>query len=216
MTTSLYWSVGTVDAVEWARVLNVTFKMTWVRRATNLHQICVKPEHSSLETIWMIQKAFGDDAMSAVQIKVWYKCFKDGRDCSKWSTLWKSCNKEHTWGCWTCTAVLNKDRQLTMQELEADLGIPKTTVSEILTRDLGMKHVVAKFVWQLLLPQQKEHCAAVGNDLIQTATNEPGFFKNCGSTARIPKWRPNHPSGSHLVLHTWRRCSKISARSRPC
>ena len=64
-----------------------------------------------------------------------------------------------------------------MQELEADLGIPKTTVSEILTRDLGMKHVVAKFVPWLLLPEQKEQCAAVANDLIQTATNGPDFLK---------------------------------------
>ena len=27
----------------------------------------------------MIQKAFGVDAMSAAQIKVWHKCFKDGQ-----------------------------------------------------------------------------------------------------------------------------------------
>ena len=53
-----------------------------------------------------------------------------------------------------------------MRELEADLGIPKTTVSEILTQNFGMKHVVAKFFPWLLLPQQKEHCAIVANDLI--------------------------------------------------
>ena len=28
----------------------------------------------------MTQKAFRDDAMSATQIKVWHKCFKDGRE----------------------------------------------------------------------------------------------------------------------------------------
>ena len=28
----------------------------------------------------MIQKAFGDDAMSAAQIKVWHKCLKDGQE----------------------------------------------------------------------------------------------------------------------------------------
>ena len=28
----------------------------------------------------MIQKAFGDDLMSAVQIKVWHKHFKDGQE----------------------------------------------------------------------------------------------------------------------------------------
>ena len=58
-----------------------------------------------------------------------------------------------------------------------DLGIPKTTVSEILMQDLGMKCVVANFIPQLLLPEQKEHRAAVANDLFQTATNEPDFLK---------------------------------------
>ena len=62
-----------------------------------------------------------------------------------------------------------------MQELEADLGISKA-VSEILTQDLGMKHV-AKFILMLLLPEQKEHCASAANDLIQTATNEPDLLK---------------------------------------
>ena len=64
-----------------------------------------------------------------------------------------------------------------MRELEADVGIPKTAVSEISTQDLGMKCVVAEFVPQLLLPEQKEHRAAVANDLSQIATSEPGFLK---------------------------------------
>ena len=46
-------------------------------------------------------------------------------------------------------------------ELEGDLGIPKTTVSEILTQDLGMKCVMAKLIPWLLLLEQKDHCAAV-------------------------------------------------------
>ena len=50
-------------------------------------------------------------------------------------------------------------------------------MSEILTQDLGMKHVTAKFVPWLFLPEQKEHRAASANDLIQTATNEPDFLK---------------------------------------
>ena len=64
-----------------------------------------------------------------------------------------------------------------MQELEAGLGIPKTTKSEILLQDLGMKHVMEKFVLHLLLPEQKEHWAAVANDFIQTAANKLDFLK---------------------------------------
>ena len=73
-----------------------------------------------------------------------------------------------------------------MGELEVDLGIPKTTVSEVLMQDFGMKHVVAKFFLWLLLPEQKEHCAAGANDVIQMATNEPDFLKNV--TTRDKSW----------------------------
>ena len=64
-----------------------------------------------------------------------------------------------------------------MRELGANLGVPRTTVSEILTQNLGMKYDVAKFVPWLLQPEQKEHRAAVANDLSQTATDEPDFLK---------------------------------------
>ena len=57
------------------------------------------------------------------------------------------------------------------------MGTPKTTVSEILMPDLGMKCVMGKFTPRLLLPEQKEHRSAVTNDLIQTITNGPGFLK---------------------------------------
>ena len=74
-------------------------------------------------------------------------------------------------------AAVNKDWQLIVRELEPDLGTPKTTMSKIVMQDLGTKHVVEKFIPQLLLLEQKEHHAAVANDLIQTATNEPDFLK---------------------------------------
>ena len=51
---------------------------------------------------------------------------------------------------------------------EADLGILKTAVSEILIQGLGVKCAVAKFVPRLLLPEQKAHRVAVADDLIQT------------------------------------------------
>ena len=56
----------------------MAFKMTERVEQRICIKFCVRLEHSSTETIQMIQKAFGDDAMSAEQIKVWHKCFKDG------------------------------------------------------------------------------------------------------------------------------------------
>ena len=50
-------------------------------------------------------------------------------------------------------AEISKDWWLTVRELEADLGISKTTVSEILVQDFGMKCVMAKFVPWLPQPE---------------------------------------------------------------
>ena len=76
-------------------------------------------------------------------------------------------------------AEINRDRQLTGWELEADPRDSKNYC--VWDFDVGMrfsmKHVMTKFVPQLLLLEQKEHRAAVANDLIQTATNEPDFLK---------------------------------------
>ena len=73
-------------------------------------------------------------------------------------------------------------------------------------QDLDMKRVAAKFVPQLLMPEQKEHHAAVANDLIQTAT-DPDFPKKVVTRDESwvysydPETKPNHPNGSRLVLH---------------
>ena len=48
---------------------------------------------------------------------------------------------------------------------------------EILTQDLDMKCLIAKFVPQLLLPEQKEHSAAFANNLIQTTSRESDFLQ---------------------------------------
>ena len=63
----------------------------------------------------MIQKAFRDDVMSAVQIKVCQKCFKDGREsvesdpCSgRPATSTTPESFEHV------RAAINKDGQLTV------------------------------------------------------------------------------------------------------
>ena len=117
---------------------------------------------------------FGYDATSAVQIKERYKHFKVGGESAESdprsgrpATSRAPEDVERVWG------AVNNDGWLTVWE--TDLGIPKTTVSEILMQDLGMKRVMAKFVLWLLLPEQKEHHAAVANDLIQTATNKPNL-----------------------------------------
>ena len=58
----------------------IAFKMIECVEQRICIKFCVKLEHSSTETIQMIQKAFEDNAVSAAQIKMWYKCFKYGQE----------------------------------------------------------------------------------------------------------------------------------------
>ena len=95
----------------------------------------------------MIQKALGDNALSAMQIKVGHKSVKDGPESVESDPhSGRPATSRTPENVELVRTAINKDRQLTVRELEADLGIPKSTVSEILMKDLGIKHVVAKFV----------------------------------------------------------------------
>ena len=88
----------------------------------------------------MLQKAFRDDTMGAVQVKLWHECFKDGQGSVESDPCSGRPATSRTPENVECVQVaINKDQQLTVRELEADLGIPKTTVFEILLQDLGMK-----------------------------------------------------------------------------
>jgi hypothetical protein len=109
-----------------------------------------------------------------------------------------------------------------VRELEGDLGIPQTTVSEILTEDLVTKSVVAKFVPRLLSQEQKEFHAEVAQDLLEITNNDPDFLAKViiGDESWVygcdPDTKPSLPSGSRLSLHIRRMCSKVAAMSRPC
>ena len=78
---------------------------------------------------------------------------------------------------------------------------------------------MAKVVLWFLLLEQKEHCAAVANDLIQTTTNEPDFLKkiitrdeswvysyDLERKAQSSQWKS---PGSPNQKKAWQSCSKI-------
>ena len=72
----------------------------WVEQQICI-KCCLKLEHSSEESIWMIQKAFGDDA---AQITMWHKCFQDYQESvereshsGKPETSRTPENVEHVW-----------------------------------------------------------------------------------------------------------------------
>ena len=100
---------------------------------------CFQLGKMNLETIQMMQKAFGNECMNKTRIKEWYNHFKGGRT---------SVVSDSRSGRPPKTKTLDKiervrlaiegDRRLTVRDLENDLTIPKTAIWKILNKILGM------------------------------------------------------------------------------
>jgi len=71
---------------------------------------------------------------------------------------------------------VHEDRRRTVKDIAAIVNVSYGTVQTILTCDLNMHRVGAKFVPRLLTPEQKEHCVAICYELRQRAVDDPSFI----------------------------------------
>ena len=63
--------------------------------------------------------------------------------------------------------VVRNNRRLTVREIADDCGISVGSWESILTDDLRMKRVCAKFVPRLLTDDQREHRQKIARDLFE-------------------------------------------------
>ena len=121
-------------------------------------KFCFQLGKMSSETIQMMQKAFENECMSKTRIKEWYNRFEGGRT---------SVDSDSRSGRPSTTKTLDNiervrlaiegDRRLTVRELENDLGIPKTTVWDILNKILRITRVCAVNGFFTTITRQRIH-----------------------------------------------------------
>ena len=70
-----------------------------------------------------------------------------------------------------------EDHHLTLREIVEEVGISRGSVYSILTEDLCMLRVLAKFIPELLTEQQKELCVEIAQDMLDCANNDLEFMK---------------------------------------
>jgi len=75
------------------------------------------------------------------------------------------------------TIVRNK-RRLTVREIADDCRISVGSCDAILTDDLHMKRVCAKFVPRLRTDCQREQCQKISRDLFERSFEDVQFLKN--------------------------------------
>ena len=71
--------------------------------------------------------------------------------------------------------LVHEDRWITIKEIAAIVNVSYGTVQTILTRDMNMHCIAAKFVPRLLTPEQKEHRVEICEELCQRALDDPSF-----------------------------------------
>ena len=124
----------------------------------------------------MLKIAFGEEAMCRTQTYEWWKRFKEGRTSvdddprsGRPSTSKTDDNVAKV------REVIRSNRRLTVREVAEEVSISKTVCHEILTENLGMHRIAAKFVPRLLTDDQKQNRVDVSQELLDRA-NGDNFF----------------------------------------
>ncbi|XP_041379455.1 protein GVQW3-like [Gigantopelta aegis] len=76
----------------------------------------------------------------------------------------------------TIRQLVHEDHRRSINDIAAIIDVSYGTVQAILTSDLNMHHIAAKFVPRLLTPDQKELRAEVCQDLHQRSLDDPTFM----------------------------------------
>ena len=110
-------------------------------------KFCVANEFSCADALKMLQKAFGDNALSKTRAYQWYRAFKDGREVvedlprsGRPSTASTEDNVDKI------KERVLENRRTSLREIAHDLKISPESARTILIDILGMRKVAARLV----------------------------------------------------------------------
>jgi len=142
-------------------------------------KFCFKIGKTAPETYQLLQQAYSEDPVGRTQVFDWFRRFKEGRTSvesnPRSGRLSASRNEEMIAKVRT---IVRNSRRLTVREIADDCGISVGSCGVILTDDLHMKRVCAKFVPRLLTGEQREQRQTIARDLFERSYKDVQFLKN--------------------------------------
>jgi len=142
-------------------------------------KFCVRLGKTRSETFEMLKQAFGDSCMSRSRTFEWFGRFKNGRT--------STANDDRSGRPSTTTppskveevrAAVNQDHRRTIHDLCAEVGIGYGSCQRILTEQLNVHRIAAKFVPRVLTQDQKDSRVAICQELKETVINDPTLLLN--------------------------------------
>ena len=127
----------------------------------------------------MLQTAFGDNCLSRSRIFEWYSRVKEGRTSIEDDPLSGRPTTSRTEELINSLRdLINTNRRLTIREIAEELGVSYGTCQTIITEDLGMRRISAKFVPRLLTPDQKDTRLTLSQEMMDRTAADPNFLPN--------------------------------------
>jgi len=131
-----------------------------------------------VETIELINKAYGSAAMSHANVYRWNARFQGGReDLKDDARSGHSLTARTDENVESVRRLLTEDRRTTLQTIADHLNIGKETVRRIVTEDLGKRKICARFVPHALTAEQKQERAVYCQDILLMGQDER-FWEN--------------------------------------
>ena len=131
-----------------------------------------------METLQMVNAAYGDQALFRSNVFRWYGRIRDGREVTEndpRSGRPTECHKDNN--IEKISQLLLQNRHLSLRMLADEVNIGKDTARKIVVEDLQKQKICSRFVPHSLTPEQKNRRIAACRDLIGTAHSDPDFFK---------------------------------------
>jgi len=183
---------------------------------------CFRLGKTGAETHEMLQAAFGESCLSRSKTFEWYSHFKNGRRSFEDDPRPGRLSTSHTEETMArVREIICTDRRLTIREVAEDVGIAFGTCQKILTEDLQMRRVSAKFVPCLLAVEQKDNHVSACTDLLERAQNDPNFMSSV--ITGDESWVYGYDLETKQMSSQWKTASsrpkkarQVSPMSRPC
>jgi len=127
----------------------------------------------------MLKIAFREEAMGRSQTYEWWKRFNEVRTSVDDDPRSGRPSTSKTDNVAKVREVIRSNRRLSVREVAEEVSISKTVCHEILTENLGMHRIAAKFVPHLLTDDQKQNRVDVSQELLDRANDDDdNFLKN--------------------------------------
>ena len=165
-------------------------------------KFCFKAVLSATDTLVLVQRTYGNEALNRSNVFRWYFQFQDGRELADGDE--RGGHPTSTWTKVHIAAVsdlVRNDHRISSWMIAESLNIPKTVVLLIMKEDLGETELCACFVPHSLTPKQREDRDTSCQDIIAMANADKNFFLTKLLQEMRPGVLPMAPKQSDRVLN---------------